>query len=522
MKRPFIALSLLLSALAGGLAVAGPRSCEAASLGQLAFAIAVENSDNVETPVCCPLECCPFADNSVCSEADVDAPSAAEELDYLDALAVAEDEVELNAAETVDSDDSELAIDDYSDDYSDEFSDDYNYDYYGYEDYSDEYADEYGPSWTDEADEVAAEEMELNAPAVAEDEGPNWDEYYAEYADDYCEDENCYDSDDYDPYACMPCEEVASIEMAREEEEKDDEQVFCPYDCYGHQFGDDYTYEDDDYSYDEEDYADEYGQSYDEYDYDYESDYQYQEQAEESADAPAALVTEADDQTQAEVDYESYYEDYYSDEYDSTSGDDYDYEQYYSQEYYDSLEADSADDAAEPMDDYSSEYDEAYDEAVYGVDSACHGCDPAPADWTAALPEDEVVVDDLPWADEIECEAEAPMTAATPTDCGYGCSYADAYRRPLDEQGVPYADAEAAAEAPASVEAEAAASIESIDLPQASFDTASVKSLPQMFNVPRLASICGESVAAWSKSLADLVPTLQVARAEGDEAAPRR
>ncbi len=566
MKRSCIALSMLLSALAGGLAIAGPRSSEAASLGQLAFTVAVENSDVADVPVCCPLACCPFADNSACTATDAEAEAVSDALDHLDALVVEDDEVELNAAETVDSDDSELAADDYSDEYDDDYD-------YGYEDYSDEYAQEYGPVWSDEADEVAAEEVELNAPAATAEEGPNWDEYYAEYADDYCEDENDYDSDEYDPYTCETCEDVEAAVaeetvnaatdspcyddlIIREEDDSqaeaspvvEDEEVYCPYDCYGHQVGDDYSYDDDysyenedysyedeDYSYDEEEYGDEYSESYDEYDYDYgydyDYDYQHEEQVDEAADAPAVEVTESDIETQAEVDYESYYEDYYSDEYDSQSSDgsdgeydyDYDYEQYYSQEYYDSLEDQAAEeeaapeeesDAAEPMEDYSSDYDDVYDEAVYGDDSASLDCDRA-----ATCPAGEVVEDDLPWADEVECGAEAAMTAdAAATDCGYGCGYAEAYRRPVDEQSdeqvAPCEDAEAAMEA--------SATVESMDLPQVKFDAASIQSLPQVFNVSRLASVCGETMAAWSKSLADLVPALEVARAQDDETAPRR
>ena len=72
MKRPTIALLSILSLLAMGLATAGPKSCEAGSLGELAFAIQIE-STTAGDPIVCPMVCCPLAADDAKAESSDEA-----------------------------------------------------------------------------------------------------------------------------------------------------------------------------------------------------------------------------------------------------------------------------------------------------------------------------------------------------------------------------------------------------------------------------------------------------------------
>ena len=155
MKRPTIALLSILLLLALGLAATGPKTTQAGSLGELAFAIQVESTDAGD-PIVCPMVCCPYA----------------EELAAQEEAAVEEATIELNAAETNEAAE-QLAQEEQS--YDEYAYDEYDEEYY-YEDYDAEYGDEYA-----EASEPTANEgMELNAPQTSADEhltGAGWEDY---------------------------------------------------------------------------------------------------------------------------------------------------------------------------------------------------------------------------------------------------------------------------------------------------------------------------------------------------------
>jgi hypothetical protein len=482
MKRPCIALSVLLATLAACLVVS-PQGSQACSLGELAVAMQVVHHDCDAATATCPLAACPRLDE--CEE---------EESSDVDLNAPASDE------QAVDPECDECfgAYEDYSDDYADQYADsqddcqspvveaapDLNAAACDttavdcFEDYGCEYAEEY----REEAE--PAQELTPEEPVYVDEDLPcEWDcdeaacdTYDEDACDNTCEEgygEEQFYSEQYNPYravvddaASQPSDEdlivdecdAAAAPSCPEVDGCDSDELTSelvnPYDAYGRQVGDSYeaeaacpeAVEPSDCEYDE------YCEGYDCESYDCESSdcesydcesYDCEGYRCDAAEEPGDEVTETQEAEAGNTTVQvcpGSYDDCYGDCY----GDCYD--RYYGCE--DGAEAtaeESADDefaapASESEDAYVSGYDAAYDEAVYGPQEEYTPCDDAPPAYDEAMLEDEseydlptlpeavnepLVENDLPWADADEFESEPAPSAEVESE--YGSDYAEDY-----------------------------------------------------------------------------------------------
>jgi len=511
MKRPTLALLSLLATLALGLVAAGPRSTEAGSLGQLAFAMQIEETAAGD-PIVCPLVCCPFGEEmQQCEQMLQEEPSRdrlpceapavpkqhAEEMQPRE-LADQHREMELNAAETADRSDADLA---------DVSGDEFDYDHY-YEDYGYEYGEEYQPAAESGDSGETNEDIELNPAETSDaetqkaeeslaDEG--FEEYYGDYAYDYTDfgsdyiaappeeaaapagEEDCNDltrCPTSSPSEASPETEAESptdeTNLAVDQSEGDaTEDCVDPYDQYGRQVGDcEYDF------YEEEFYEDTCPDT----------------PAAHSAAAPAAAADEAgmpaaeqqpvsdakaaeaeavaEAETQSTDDYyeDYFYEDYYEDYYEELDESGYyedDYERYYSEDYQTPKEDDHRDGAEanavvnepagdEPADHeaYMSDYDALYDAAVYGEGIAA-----------SATETTQNYRDDTPSPPVVpEVAAIAEPIATTPIQEAYlaGKCIDEGNALPVDD--LPWADEVETAEVS---QRDAIADVAEIDVPEA-------------------------------------------------------
>ena len=562
MKRPTFALLSILFLLALGLFATGPKSTDAGSLGELAFAMQIESTDSGD-PIVCPMVCCPFVEDDV-AETDTDA----------------EPEIALNAAETNEAEDAT------------DHDDEYAYDDYYYDDeyYYDDYGSEYGEEFADVDDTAADEEMELNAPETSENEHISdgcWDEYYGDYAydytefgDDYAVGEAATDAANEVSDCNDACHQPVDLPAADREPltncqiSPDDLVVSAeevaheadPYDLYGHQVDDESAIDDElEPSYEDE-YADDYYEDYyyDEY---YHEEFETDETAQNETTENA---TSDEDSLSYEEDYERYYtEEYYEQledpatteaeaTYDDEYSDDY-YEEYYYDEYYEDdhsydAEEESVDEAeADWLDDYTSEYDAIYDDAVYGegIESIESARTDAPSPPVVEDPcgqhayatgecideRNADIIDDLPWADEVwsdSCdevasadvaEIDVPSASTAGEVSEYGSDYAEEYYEAyfdwIEQQEDETVEADFSDEyyemyfewveqqEDDLFHAEAAAC-------EPASPVATAKALRNTFDVTAFATYCGSRVAAMTESLAGLGRAIRTAAIDFD------
>jgi hypothetical protein len=419
MKRPSLALLALLASLACGLVAMTPRRADAMTCGELLCAIEVISppchaAHDDFCPACpyakelaeeCPHVCtppgapCPLETNDV---APVEEPVT----EATDATA----QVELNAADVSAEADNESA-----------WEDEYGY-YYGDFKTDEEYASEYASEYEAAVEDAVAETPE---PTVVEEAAPA----SPDYADIY--------GANYDPWTVVseplsvpsPDDLVVEAGDAVESETLSEERaeaapVVDPYDLYGRQVGDEF-----------------YGHDYDAvtpeesaYDSAYEYEYEYEAPVVEEK-TPVTEPEEAAADATNEANADSYYEEYYPDY----------YAELYSREQSENVEAAETAETPADSDDLATEYDSAYDNAVYGEAAQSTEASPAPGT-VIEVPNDEIIdelVDpttaesesDLPWADEAPAEAAAEAeveTAERPAlESEYGSDYAEDYYRAL-------------------------------------------------------------------------------------------